>query len=51
VEGSCELDNEPSGFRKMLTNTLIAAQLTACQERLSSMELVIGKICSTRGRD
>jgi hypothetical protein len=38
MEGSCELGNEPSGSIKCWD-----AQLVACQEGLSSMELVITK--------
>jgi hypothetical protein len=31
VEGSCEDDNEPSGFIKILGNCLVTAQLAASQ--------------------
>jgi hypothetical protein len=43
VEGSCEHGNETSGLHKMLGSSWVAAQLTASQEGLSSMnELVSG---------
>jgi hypothetical protein len=38
--GSFENCDEPSGFHKMLGNFLVAAQLAASHEWLSSMELV-----------
>jgi hypothetical protein len=37
VEGSCEHGDEPSGFHKMLGSSLVAAQLAASQEGLSSV--------------
>jgi hypothetical protein len=39
VEGPCEHGNEPSGSIKCRGNSSVAAQLTASQEGLSSMEL------------
>jgi hypothetical protein len=37
VEGSCEHGDEPSGSLKLLGISLVAAQLAASQEDLSSV--------------
>jgi hypothetical protein len=40
VAGVCECGNEPSGFRKMRGISVVAAELSASQKGLCSMELV-----------
>jgi hypothetical protein len=40
VEGSWEHDNETLGFHKILLFSWVTAHLAACQEGLSSKELV-----------
>jgi hypothetical protein len=37
VEGSCEHGNKPLGSKKMLGNSLVAAQLVAAQDGLRSV--------------